>query len=236
MAVVDPIKSLDPLGRDVLDHTGKQYHDVFVVSFAGRDSCGQILWNCRCKCGTEFVRRAQSLKLLKSCGCLKVITGPAVGKEHSTTHGKTKTVEYKTWIGILARCNNPNDQHFPQYGGRGITVCERWRKSFTSFLADMGTRPSDKHSIDRYPDNDGNYEPGNCRWATRSEQQRNKSVNRWLELNGETLTLAEWSERTGLPQNTILNRLKRNLPIERVLSPQRERVRRRTNSRMGLAG
>jgi hypothetical protein len=101
------------------------------------------------------------------------------------------TAEYKTWQGIRQRCENPNDPGFSRYGGRGIVVCERWRASFENFFADMGLRPSSKHSIERV-DNDNDYAPSNCRWATAKEQQWNKSNSTTFTIGGETKTFAGW--------------------------------------------
>lgn len=122
-------------------------------------------WVCKCDCGkrTELTTHVLLGGKTTSCGC-----------EHRwKTHGRSDTVEYQTWRSMLKRCENPNHHKYPLYGGRGIRVCDRWHK-FENFYADMGDRPSDKHSIDRYPDNDGDYELGNCRWATWSEQRRNQ--------------------------------------------------------------
>jgi hypothetical protein len=116
--------------------------------------------------------------------------------------------EWGSFNGMMSRCLNPNDKGYRRYGGRGITVCERWRVGgFWVFLADMGARPSPQHTIDRYPDNDGNYEPGNCRWATPKQQGRNRRSNRVIEFRGERRTVAEWSEVVGISRVTLLSRL-----------------------------
>jgi hypothetical protein len=104
------------------------------------------------------------------------------------------------------------------YGGRGITVCDRWRESFENFFADMGERPSTKHSIDRYPDNNGNYEPGNCRWATDIQQARNKRTTRYIEYNDIKLPLVEWAESKGIKPATLKKRLRCGWSIEKALN------------------
>lgn len=122
------------------------------------------------------------------------------------TSGKNDPI-YNTWAHIRMRCNNPQDSSYENYGGRGIKVCDRWmgEDGFVNFRADMGPRPSPKHSIDRI-DNDGDYTPTNCRWATKTEQVRNRRVTRTLTHNGETLSLVEWSERTGIAYDTLKRR------------------------------
>ncbi len=114
------------------------------------------------------------------------------------------------------RCQDAKNKAFAYYGGRGITVCSQW-DSFEAFYADMGPRPSHQHSIDRI-NNDGNYEPGNCRWATRLQQNNNRSSNVFISCGGESLTASEWSRRTGIRLYTILRRLARGLPPEQILS------------------
>ena len=116
--------------------------------------------------------------------------------------------EYRAYNHMLRRCYSPKERGFHRYGGRGITVCDRWRTGFAAFLADVGPAPSPKHTIDRI-DNDGNYEPSNCRWATHTEQSRNKSQNRLIEIDGEALPIVVWSERSGIPANRIQLRLAR---------------------------
>lgn len=115
---------------------------------------------------------------------------------------------WRSWKSMKTRCLNPNETGFERYGGRNIRVCQRWLDSFENFLADMGERPSLFHSLDRI-DNDGHYEPGNVRWATRTEQNRNKKTNVLLEIEGVTRTLSEWAEISGTHYETIRSRLTR---------------------------
>lgn len=128
--------------------------------------------NALCDCGAERIVHLQNLTSGKSlsCGCLSAVLSTI----RATKHGESDSAEYRIWRGMLNRCYNPNVERYPQYGGRGIKVCEWWRTSFEAFLADMGRRPSPLHSIDRYPDNDGDYELSNCRWATKRQQRLNQ--------------------------------------------------------------
>jgi hypothetical protein len=132
--------------------------------------------------------------------------------------GLSKTVEYGIWRGIKRRCFEPDNLSYKSYGAAGITICDRWRFSFANFLADMGPRPSPKHSVDRYPNQRGNYEPGNCRWATQTQQMNNKITNANISFNGFTMTLAEWSRRLGLSDSALANRLKK-WPLEVAMNP-----------------
>ena len=133
---------------------------------------------------------------------------------------KPKTTEYVIWRGMLARCYDEKANNFERYGARGVTVCDRWRKSFKNFLADMGDRPSKLHSLER-KENSGSYSPDNCKWATRQEQARNKRTNIRITFNGRTLTPPEWAEETGLDPKLIRLRTYRGWPTEQVLSPAR---------------
>lgn len=155
----------------------ERYGRLLVKSFADVLN-GRARWLCICDCGTEKVIRGHDLKMKRilSCGCLKREKCDEMHK-NNITHGEggknKKSPEYEAWAQMRSRCNNPNHAHWDRYGGSGIKVCQRWQSSFINFLADMGRRPSDAHSIDRYPDPYGDYEPANCRWATALQQRHN---------------------------------------------------------------
>lgn len=136
--------------------------------------------------------------------------------------------EYNAWSGMKTRCYNPQFKDWHLYGGKGITVCGRWKLAFHYFFEDVGPRPSSLHSLDRFPNPDGNYEPGNVRWATRKEQARNwSSRNRRFALGSESLTLPEWAERLGMSRESLRDRIESGWSLELALStpPIRDRKR-----------
>lgn len=186
---------------------GLTFGDLTVVCRNGSDRHG-ALYLCRCACSKTRTAHGSKLRsgAALSCGCRR-------GEQH----GGRRRPEYKVWGAIIERCENPHSDHFDRYGGRGIRMCRRWRESFAAFLADMGARPSPQHWIERI-DNDGHYEPVNCKWATRAEQARNRSNNRLITFCGESLPLVTWAERTGLSKATIEGRLRRGWPTERALT------------------
>lgn len=145
------------------DLTGQKWNMATALSFV-RVANSNAVWLWKCDCGNEFEAVAQLVKRghIKACGCMR-----------GERHGKSYDVEYSTWQTMNNRCSRPLAANYKYYGGRGISVCDRWKNSFSAFYADMGKRPSNAHSIDRV-NNDGNYEPGNCRWATAKEQSANK--------------------------------------------------------------
>jgi hypothetical protein len=137
---------------------------------------------------------------------------------HSPNHRSGfRSLEYQTWVGMIARCTNEKHGSYSRYGGRGIIVCDRWMNSFVSFLEDMGSRPTSDHTIDRV-DRNGNYEPDNCRWATRKEQMRNMANNVLVTANGKTATVVEWAEELGVSANALYLRLKNGWDHHRVIN------------------
>lgn len=140
------------------------------------------------------------------------------------THGDSGTTEYRTYSAMLARCYNPNVRNYESYGGRGITVCERWLHSFENFLADIGRRPPGL-SLDRI-NNDGNYGPENCRWATLREQNQNTRTNKFLTFKGETLPQVEWERRMGLSRGLLCARIADGWSVERAITAPMRKVSR----------
>lgn len=174
---------------------------------------------CACECGSLVTVRTSSLRsgLTVSCGCVHREVATQSGR-NSATHGMEGTPTYKAWCSMKQRCTNPHHEYYSHYGARGIRVCDRWAHSFRAFYDDMGNRPSNKHTLDRFPNNNGNYEPGNVRWATWREQNQNRRINVMLTMNGETLCVAEWSRRTGIRQDTIRWRIKNGYSVDEALT------------------
>jgi hypothetical protein len=184
-----------------------------VLSFVGRNQHGNLEWNCQCRCGA--LKRVLGSNLLgganPSCGCYK--TEVLVRRNYK--HGLVSRPEHKAWCGIRQRCYNPRNQDYSHYGGRGIRVCDRW-VDFAQFFADMGPMPTPYHTIERI-DNNGDYEPGNCKWATRKEQNRNKRNIPLYDYRGRRVSVAELSELSGVPAGTLSHRLKRGMSAERAV-------------------
>lgn len=213
-----------PVPEQVKDISGQRFGRLVVVGFS-HTKRWRAYWYCRCACGTVKSIRGDSLRSgrIVSCGCYNREIRIPASVAASTTHGMSGTPEHNAWKAMKGRCDNPNNREYPYYGGRGIQVCARWRESFETFYADMGPRPSRKHSLDRI-DNDGDYSPDNCRWATRIMQANNKSSNRILEFNGKRQTIAEWSRETGISEKNITGRLnRRGWSIERTLTTPNRR-------------
>lgn len=202
------------------DLTGQQFHRLTVISRgtnAGQGEKSKARWTCRCECGQEVLVHAGALKSgnTQSCGCHKAELAKINGKSLNYRHGMTGAKAHIVWDSMLQRCCNENHKSYPQYGGRGIKVCDAWY-TFENFHTDMGD-PLPGLTIDRI-DTNGNYEPANCRWATMAEQGRNKRNNFLIEHNGENLTLAEWAKRYSLDRVTLRDRLKRGWTVEQALT------------------
>lgn len=196
-----------------LDYVGRRFSMLLVQEAAPNTKQGASAWWCLCDCGKRVYARSTDLRRAdsQSCGCA---TGKLIAAAN-TTHGKSRSPIYGVWKAMMDRCYNPRRPNFADYGGRGITVCARWR-IFTQFYADMGDCPRG-HSLERRNNHKG-YSPANCYWATRVEQGNNMRSNRLLTFNGQEKTMANWARETGHPPLRILQRLQRGWSVERALT------------------
>ena len=192
------------MGRKIKDRTGEQFGKWTIKEFSHttKKAYGNTTyWVCECSCGNAGVVSTKNLTSGKStsCGCSR---GYRV-------HSMSATVTYKSWQSMKERCYNPKAIYYARYGGRGISVCDRWKDSFENFYNDMGDRPSKEYSLDR-ENNDGDYSPDNCRWSTKEVQANNKSNNRSLTYNGITMNLGQWAKKLNIDRTTLRDRLRNN--------------------------
>ena len=191
------LKSEGTRARQFEDLTGRRFGRLVVVECAGQAKRhDNYRWRCRCDCGNVIIAKASALKerCVRNCGCVR------------RKHMKTYSPEYRSWRGMKTRCFDAKNPAYPNYGGRGISVYPGWVDSFQAFLGYIGPKPSPMHTLNRI-NNDGNYEPGNVRWALPREQANNRRSTLAITYDGETLSSEEWSRRTGIPACTIRRRL-----------------------------
>lgn len=195
--------------RVAADLTGRRFERLVVVR---PSACGKHRWDCVCDCGAE--KSVNGYLLLKgdtkSCGCYS--RDQSRTRLSNLKHGLSKSPTYNSWAKMKERCGNSASVGYASYGGRGITVCDRWQ-DFANFLADMGERPNGM-TLDRKDGNLG-YEPNNCRWATKLEQANNTRTNRRIVVDGRLVTVAEASRQTGISTRTIQYRLNHGLSFDR---------------------
>lgn len=215
------------MANKALDITGQRFGRLVAIRpITGEYVDGKrIKWVFKCDCGCYIERAASYIKLGRalSCGCLAKEVQPKANLKH----GMTKTSMYSIWTGIKGRCLNPKNTNYSRYGGRGIKVCDRWLHSFENFLADMGERPSKEYSIDRI-DNNGDYCPENCRWATKKEQANNRCSTHRIEYNNEIHSIAEISQLAGIDKTTLSMRYRKGAPPQTLFSKGDLRTTKRT--------
>lgn len=199
---------------------GKRYDRLVVLTKADKSLLNTTFKGtmlvCQCDCGNEIITRFSSLNYgsSRSCGCLQKES--IIGNTMQRTHNMEFTPEYSTWGGMKSRCINEREKSYKYYGGRGIKVCDRWLNSFENFYADMGSKPTSQHSIDRI-DVDGDYEPSNCRWATKIEQANNTRTNTFYTFENETLTMANWARKLSASYPIFVEYVKRT-SIEKAVA------------------
>ena len=204
------------------DIVGKRFGRLTVLKMVDDTPNMKSPFLCVCDCGKEKVVSYSNLVSgnTRSCGCLFIETTAKLAKRTLTTHGMIHTPEYKTWHGIITRCTNEKCISYKYYGGRGITVCDKWRESFVNFYNDMGKKPDGKYSIDRIDVNKGYYKE-NCRWATVEQQANNMRSNVFVEYKGKRLTLAQLSREIGISPAVIYCRWRNGARGDRLVRPKR---------------
>lgn len=212
------------------DLTGAVFGRLTVINFHSKIN-NRYKWLCKCSCGKEKIVARKELMNgdTQSCGCLQ----KEIAAEYQLTHGLSKTVEYKTWKSMRGRCNNVNSPDYPRYGGRGIKVCDRWNV-FQNFIDDIGMKPSKNHTLDR-KDNNGNYDPLNCKWATRKEQANNTRRNRKITVNGITKNICEIAEDYCISASNIHRRIKDGLSSDDAVFLEVNTKEYRNKSRIHLS-
>lgn len=193
---------------------GDRFDRLQLISLAEKEPHGTARWTCRCHCGkiVEVGQHELRNRKTRSCGCLQ----REVSRTHGHASGGRQTPIYQAWRNMIKRCTCPNNVGFAYYGGRGITVCKRWRNNFEVFLADMGEPPKGM-TLDRKNNNLG-YFPANCRWTTPKEQSRNRRNNRLLTWNGRTQCLIDWAKEVRLPLTCLFMRLSYGWSVDKALS------------------
>ena len=203
-----------------LDLTGHRYGNLLVIKESHTNK-KIVYWKCVCDCGKETIVQRNHLRSghTKSCGCLWVKNLKEMHITHGANVGGEVKPEYLAWCHMKSRCTNPNVERYPEYGGRGIKVCERWlgENGFANFYSDLGDKPTPNHSLDRYPDVNGDYEPANVRWGTDEQQSRNKRNNHFYEYMGERMIAVDWAKRLGVTKGAIQNAIKRGKTFQEVV-------------------
>lgn len=208
------------LHKNAKDLSGRRFGRLIVVALDESSRSNGLKWECQCDCGAQKSIKATKLMrgVTRSCGCIR--------DELRTKHGHNrvdhKTPEYRVWDAMIQRCENSRNKAFANYGGRGIRVCAQWL-GFAAFLSDMGLRPTPLHCIERVDNNVG-YQPDNCKWATRHDQQRNLRSNVYLTYEGETLCSVDWDRRFGWPDGITASRVRLGWTVDRIMTtPHRPR-------------
>lgn len=193
----------------MIDLSGMRFGRLTVVDRAENSESNSIRWNCVCDCGNKTVSFSNGLRngSATSCGCLSRQRFSELGKS-KRKHGLSRSKIQDAWLHMKQRCYSKRSDQYKNYGAKGIKVCDRWKESFENFVADMGEPPSRLHTLERI-DTRGNYEPENCRWATVKEQQRNRTNNLVIEIDGMRKCLAEWCEETNTGYQKAYARIKK---------------------------